>query len=601
MRNMRFRTRVFISFCSVLILAVLLPGMYVYHTMEKELFRESRHNALQQLDFVHWMLEKNAPFESKSALDNWCTTLGEKLGYRITLITAGGVVIADSSVPYKELRFMENHAGRKEIRAAGTGDPAVSVRFSDTLNRKLIYAAQKIRSPFSDGEPLYLRTAYPVSSVENRMSNYMNKFLAGIVLILGLALIFSIYLARRFERPVRQVMDRLKAIADGDFSHQYIMEAGREFYELSMTLNETADRIREQMEVISEQNREMEAIIENMREGVMLIGKNGQIKELNRSMGNIADCQLSCIGKRPLEVFLNSEVQTACDKILQGKDEYSATLPMGDDTFYEMYAAKIPEGGALIVLYDVSEQKRLEKIRRDFVANVSHELKTPLTSIKGYVDTLLSGEFSMDEQGCLFLSTIQKNAAQMTNMVNDLLQLTRLEEKSPDLNLQPVDAASLLRSTWEDFQPLAEENRIKLDNLVESPLWVYAHEPTLSRVFRNLIDNAVQYSPEGGTITAFSEVSGKDIIFGIRDQGPGISPKHQERIFERFYRIDKERSRASGGTGLGLSICKHAVSAMQGRIWVNSPPPGETKGTVFYFSLPRADSTKDTADPSGQE
>ncbi|MBS3755080.1 MAG: PAS-domain containing protein [Desulfobacterales bacterium] len=600
MKNLKFRTRLFVSFCAVLLLAILLPGFYVYNTLESELLKESREKALRHLDFIEWMLAGEAPFESNAALDRWATSAGEKLGSRITLITPGGAVIADSSVPYKEIRYMENHADREEIRSAKARDPAVSIRYSSTLKQELIYAARKINSP-TGSDDLYLRTAYPVSSVENRLSNYTENFLAGLALIFALTFLFSVYLARKFEAPVHQVINRLKAIAGGDFSHQYILDSGREFYDLSMTLNETADRIREQMEVISEQNREMETILENMREGVMLIDRTGRIKALNRSMAGIAECHLSCIGKRPLEAFLNSEVQAACNKILQGRSEYSLTISMEQERYYEMYAAKIPDGGALMVFYDISERKRLEKIRRDFVANVSHELKTPLTSIKGYVDTLIAGDFSINAQGLAFLSTIQKNAAQMTNIVNDLLELTRLEEKPPHLSLQPVEAARMFDSTWETFQPIADEKQIRLDNRLTSPLWVYAHESTLSRVFRNLIDNAVQYSPQGGTITASSEAGNVEIIFAIQDEGPGIAPAHQDRIFERFYRIDKERSRASGGTGLGLSICKHAVAAMAGRIWVKSPPPGQTRGSVFCFSLSRAEASEAITAPTDPE
>ncbi len=599
MKNMKFKNQLFISFCGVLILAILLPVLYVSHTLEREILKESTEKAVKQFDFIQWMYDRDAPFESNAALDQWCSLLGEKLECRITVITTGGAVIADSSVPRNEIRYMENHSNREEIRSAGMNKPAVSVRYSSRRRRKLIYAAKKIKMETAD-DTIYLRTAYPVSSMENRMNEYMDKFWIGIALIFALTFALSIYLARKFEAPVHQLMNRLKAIADGDFSHKYILDTGPEFYNLSMTLNETANRIREQMELISEQNREMEAIIENMREGVMLLDRKGHIKALNKAMGDIAECRLSGIGKRPLEVFLNSDVQNACDKILNTAKEYNLTISMAEDTFYEVYAVRIPEGGALIVFYDVSDRKRLEKVRRDFVANVSHELKTPLTSIKGYVDTLLSGDFSIDEQGRSFLSTIQKNTSQMTNIVNDLLQLTHLEEKPPDLNRRPIDAVKSFQAAWETFKPLAEEKQIRLENRLDQKLLVYAHESTLSQVFRNLIDNAVQYSPEGRTITVFSEAKEEEILIGIQDQGPGISKKHRDRVFERFYRIDKECSRASGGTGLGLSICKHAVSAMQGRIWVKSPPPGETRGSVFCFSLQRAKTAEETTDSSDQ-
>ncbi len=595
MKYMKFKNRLFLAFCAVLAIAVVLPGIYFYTALKNEILEESRQNALEQLEFLEWTLKKDAPFDDNAELDRWCTEMAERLGYRITVIEPDGKVIADSSVRFDEVRYMKDHSDRPEILKTGkSGEPAVSMRYSSTIRRNLIYAAKQIRHPEKE-ETLYLRAAYPVSSVENRLNSYTRRFWAGMALVAAIAFFASLYLAKILEKPIYKVMDRLKEIASGDFSHHYIMDSGREFYDLSVTLNETADRIREQMEVISEQNTEMEAIIENMREGVMLLDRGGRIKTINRAMGDIAECRLSCIGKRPLEVLLNSEVQDACDRILKGEKEYSLTVSPEDERYYEVYALRIPEGGALIVFYDISAHRRLEKIRRDFVANVSHELKTPLTSIRGYVETLASGDFSIDEQGESFLLTIRKNAEQMTNIVNDLLELTRLEERPAGLTPVPLDAAGVFRSAVETCTPMAEEKQIKIENRIDSPVMVTADEAALNRVVKNLLDNAVRYSPAGTAVEMFCETGDREIIFGIRDQGPGIADPHKDRIFERFYRIDKERSRATGGTGLGLSICKHAVSAMNGRIWVKSPPDDSDSGSVFFFALPRAE--KDPEDP----
>ncbi|MFP4571962.1 MAG: ATP-binding protein [Desulfobacterales bacterium] len=599
MRYMKFRNRLFLALCSVLAIAVVLPGIYFYTALKSEILAESRQNALEQLEFLEWTIEKDAPFGDNAELDLWCTEMAERLGYRITVIKPDGKVIADSSVRFDEVRYMKDHSDRPEILEAGKiGEPAVSIRYSDTIRRNLIYAAKQIRTP-EEKQILYLRAAYPVSSVENRLNTYTRRFWAGMALVAAIAFFASLYLARMLEKPIYRVMDRLKAIASGDFSQHYIMDSGREFYDLSVTLNETANRIREQMEVISEQNTEMEAIIENMHEGVMLLDRAGRIKTINRAMGEIADCRLSCIGKRPLEVLLNSEVQDACDRILGGKDECSLTVSTEDERYYEVYALRIPEGGALIVFYDISAHRRLEKIRRDFVANVSHELKTPLTSIRGYVETLASGDFSIDEQAKSFLLTIRKNAEQMTHIVNDLLELTRLEERPAGLNTMPLDAAGVFQSAVETCRPMAEEKQIKIENRIDSPVMVTADEAALTRVVKNLLDNAVRYSPAGAAVELFCETKDREIIFGIRDQGPGIADEHKDRIFERFYRIDKERSRATGGTGLGLSICKHAVSAMKGRIWVKSPPDDTDSGSIFFFALPVAGGEKNNISRTG--
>jgi len=319
----------------------------------------------------------------------------------------------------------------------------------------------------------------------------------------------------------------------------------------------------------------------------MLLDRNGRIKAMNPTLESIAGFTLPYIGKKPMEVFLSTEIQSACDKVLSGTPEYNFTLTQDIDTVYEVYLVRIPEGGVLVVFHNISERRRLEKIRRDFVANVSHELKTPLTSVKGYVETLLSGAFAFPEDARSFLQIILKSTNQMTHIVNDLLQLTRLQEKPQFQRLSTVNAAECFNAAWDNAFPLAEKRGITLENRLQKVLPVTSDEQDLIRVFGNLLQNAIRYTPEGSIITVFAEDKEKEILFGVRDQGPGIGIKHQSRIFERFYRADKERSRLSGGTGLGLAICRNAVTGMGGRIWVESPPKDAATGSIFFFTLPK--------------
>jgi two-component system phosphate regulon sensor histidine kinase PhoR len=247
----------------------------------------------------------------------------------------------------------------------------------------------------------------------------------------------------------------------------------------------------------------------------------------------------------------------------------------------------------VVVFHDISELVRLEKVRQDFVANVSHELRTPLTSIKGYAETLMDKNFRASPDAESFIKTILKNANQMSNIVNDLLELTKQQQKHQEqLALGPVDAAESFANAWETCMPMANEKKIQVVNELPAPLTVYAEPNSLTQVFRNLLDNAIRHSRENTTVTVFTIDKSDHFLFGIQDEGPGIAQRHQKRVFERFYRVDKERSRASGGTGLGLAICRHAVRSMGGDIWVKSPPDGRSKGSVFYFTL-----NKDKAQP----
>jgi two-component system, OmpR family, phosphate regulon sensor histidine kinase PhoR len=294
----------------------------------------------------------------------------------------------------------------------------------------------------------------------------------------------------------------------------------------------------------------------------------------------------SCEGHRPMEVFLNPEIQKACDEVLAGKDHIQMKAAIDAETVYEVNVVRILSGGAVAVFHDISGLVHLEKVRQDFVANVSHELRTPLTSIKGYAETLLDPKMRSDETMEAFLGTILKNANQMTNIVNDLLELTKLQSRDrPALTLTETNASACFAAAEETCRIISKEKHIRLVNQLPETIPVIAEENALVLVFRNLLDNAIRYSDAGTTITAGAAETDGMATFTVQDEGPGIPLRHQKRIFERFYRIDKERSRASGGTGLGLAICRHAVNAMGGDIRVESPPPGKTRGSVFYVSL----------------
>jgi two-component system phosphate regulon sensor histidine kinase PhoR len=289
-----------------------------------------------------------------------------------------------------------------------------------------------------------------------------------------------------------------------------------------------------------------------------------------------------------MEVFLNPEIQEACNQILEGADAIKLKVAMDKKTVYEVNLVKIPEGGAVVVFHDISELVRLGKIRQDFVANVSHELRTPLTSIKGYAETLLDKKFRASDESETFVKTIVKNADQMSNIVNDLLELTKLQQQRENVRLSTIDAAACFSSAWETCIPMSNKKRIGLDNRLPETVPVTGDSNSLIQVFCNLLDNAIRHSPPDTTISVSAETGIEAVTFRVADEGSGIPQQHQGRIFERFYRVDKERSRASGGTGLGLSICKNAVTGMGGKMWVKSPPDGRSKGSAFYFTLNRA-------------
>jgi two-component system phosphate regulon sensor histidine kinase PhoR len=586
MKLIRFRTQLMLSFWIVVIMALCIPAYYIYQTLEKDIFKEANANAFTQLNFINWMLAEKHAFEDNRALDQWCKNTAGQLNYRITVIAAGGRVIADSDVAYDRISSMDNHADREEIISARQSGQASSIRYSFTLDRKLIYAAKNIN--LANAPSGVLRVAIPLSSVESRLKNLGRQFWGILFIIFIISTFISLVLARRLEKPILHIIQAATAIGEGDYGKKLDIETGVEFSQLSAAINDMSNKIQQNIQQIMEQKQELEAVLEGMAEGVMLLDKHGKIKATNETLTWIAKCAPSCLGRRPMEVFLNPEIQEACNQILEGADAIKLKVAMDKKTVYEVNLVKIPEGGAVVVFHDISELVRLGKIRQDFVANVSHELRTPLTSIKGYAETLLDKKFRASDESETFVKTIVKNADQMSNIVNDLLELTKLQQQRENVRLSTIDAAACFSSAWETCIPMSNKKRIGLDNRLPETVPVTGDSNSLIQVFCNLLDNAIRHSPPDTTISVSAETGIEAVTFRVADEGSGIPQQHQGRIFERFYRVDKERSRASGGTGLGLSICKNAVTGMGGKMWVKSPPDGRSKGSAFYFTLNRA-------------
>jgi len=587
MRSVKFRTKLLAYFWIILIIALGMPAYYIYQTLEKEIIKEETENAFIELELVEWLLTRQTTFENDKALNDWCTQLGEKVNYRITLISVHGKVISDSTIPFDEIQRIENHADREEFIGARQKGEASSIRYSVTTKRKLMYAAKTIHIPNIPAS--VLRVAIPLSLIESHLDYFAHRFWFILIIVLSITGFLNFLVARNLEAPVQKIIKSIRSIGGGKYNEYVDIDSSHEFLELAAGINEMTHKIRKDIEMIRQQKDELEAVLEGMQEGVMLLDENGKIKAANDALERLGKSLPSCVGHRPIEIFLNPEIQSACDEVLKGKDHVRLRVSIDEESIYEVNVVRIDSGGAVAVFHDISELIRLEKVRQDFVANVSHELRTPLTSIRGYAETLLDKKMNVPETAEKFIQVIFKNAAQMTNVVNDLLELTKLQQKEQQpFKLSPLIATSCLNAAWETCLPMAERKKIRLENRLSDSMRVLADDNALMQVFRNILDNAIRHSDAETTITVFADSTNHKIRFGIQDEGSGIAKRHQKRIFERFYRVDKERSRESGGTGLGLSICRHAVEAMNGEIWVESPPVGKTQGSAFFFTLDKA-------------
>lgn len=468
----------------------------------------------------------------------------------------------------------------------------MSIRYSATLQQEMVYVARRIEP--GGGLPSgVLRLAVPFPTVKGWLDRLYPRLWAVLALTLGVTGGISYVLSRRFEEPIQKIVEAAQAIGKGEYQRRIHIDASPEFNRLAKAINEMASRIGDDVQRLTFQKSQLETILDSMKEGVMVLDRDGRIRVTNRSLMLLQRDPKPQAGKRPLEVFLSPELQKACDEVLLEKDQERLEIEMEGNRFYDINLVRIPgpgtPGGAVVVFHDITDIKRLERVRRDFVANVSHELRTPLTSIKGYAETLLESPCAESEETRSFLQTILKNANHMSRMVNDLLQLTRLEVRGLDAPLGVVDAAKALESAWETCALLAQKQGIGLQSdFAGKEVPVYAVRDSLVQVFQNLLNNAIRYSPAGSSVRVSVREEGDMAVFQVEDEGPGIPVEHQSRIFERFYRVDKQRGDGTGGTGLGLAICRHIVRNLGGRIWVESPPQGKEHGSAFCFSLKRA-------------
>ena len=420
-------------------------------------------------------------------------------------------------------------------------------------------------------------------------------------------------LSRRLSRSLAEVIDVARAIGDGDYRRRLHLSPGGEFVALAEAVNQMARGIEANIATITDQKTQLQAILDGMREAVMVLDAAGRIRSANPALGRIAPISGSPLGRRPIEVIPSPELQMACDRLLAGQDapvEGAVTLEakLGPGRFYEVSLVRLgasggaADPGAVLVFHDVSETRKLSRVRRDFAANVTHELRTPLTSIKGYAETLLGATPELAAEKRRFLEVILKNANHMSKMVDDILNLARMEEAqgpAPDVR---AEVGTALADAIRECEPLAQARRLVLERrLPPHGVSVACDSGQLCQVWRNLLENAIRFGPEGSRIvmTAESDPVRGSVTCTVLDQGPGIPPEERQRVFERFYRVERHRSKTPGSTGLGLAIVKHIVERHGGRIWVERGR-GEMTGAAFHFILPLAQAQEQTAPVVGQ-
>jgi two-component system phosphate regulon sensor histidine kinase PhoR len=516
--------------------------------------------------------------------------LGRETATRLTVIAADGRVLAES---HKAPALLDNHASRPEILEARQRGSGLAVRHSDTVHTEMLYYAFALRDG-SGALTGYVRAGLPLTEVDRHLAQLRGGVRLGAAIAGLAALLLGWVIVHHLTQPLTEIQSALAAFATGDFSRRLHLKGGGEFAELASVLNGMARELQLRIERISQERNRLEAVLAGMVEGVIAVDREERILHLNQGAARLLEVERAgSIGRPAWEVARVPAVSEALARCLRDQCEVEMEIRRtgedGKERIIELYGSPLgangSPGGAVLVLHEVTELRRLEHIRRDFVANVSHELKTPLTVIRGIVETMQDDPAMAEETRQRFLAKMKSQSDYLSAQVSDLLSLSRLEGPRGQLERAPLDLVALAREVAAVRAPVAESRGLSLAlDLPPTALSLNGDRRALEQALGNLLDNALQYTPAGGRVSLRVAAGDTEILCEVADTGIGIAPEHQERIFERFYRVDKARSREQGGTGLGLAIVKHVALAHGGGIALKSSPG---QGSVFTLTLPR--------------
>jgi len=524
---------------------------------------------------------------SPEELDPLVDAAARDLRARVTVVAPDGVVLADSSLSGAELMKVENHGTRPEIQEALATGSGSAVRRSATVNEELLYVAVPVRRDGAlDG---VVRVALPLTGVADRVADLRRAVLLALLLAFLLTGLLSALFARSLAGPLEEIMGAARGFAAGNLGQRIRVQRGDELGELARILNQSAGQLQERLTENARDRARNEAILSAMEDGVLGVDHKGVVLLANQALRKHLELR-DPVGRHYLEAIRQREVGEVVEQVLQTGARRAVEVELRQlRRVFQITGVPFPgnEGappGVVLTFHDATERQRLERVRRDFVANASHELRTPLTSIRGFVEALEDGAVSEPETAPRFLGKIRTHADRMAALVDDLLELSRLESGERPPRYEEVLPSEVVEDVVASFSRLAQGRDIQLVRGDDPAPAVVTDADRIRRILENLVENAVKYTGSGGRVEVASR-RGLDggALFEVKDNGPGIGAEHLSRIFERFYRVDKARSRELGGTGLGLAIVRHLAEGMGAAVSVES---ALGKGTTFRVAVP---------------
>lgn len=592
---MKKRTPLFWKLFPLFLLMILIPLLtesgYATHSMRGFFLEETVMNLEVRANLIKPEMMRHLLADDEKAADNLCKNAGKLSETRITLILPSGKVIGDSETdPAK----MEKHSDRPEIIKALSGETGSITRYSSTFKQQMMYLAVPIRE--KGKVAAVLRTAMSISAIEKYFQKIRIRLSLGVCIIAVIAAAFTLFVSRKISEPIEKIRKGAEQFANGNLQHRLSVSESSETSMLAKTMNDMAKNLEERMQTIIRQRNESEAVLSSMTEGVIAVNSDEKIISINNAGAKMFNSKPSdMLNKSIQEAIRNPDLHRFVRLAFSDEKPYEEDLFFyhHGDTILNTRSSALKNAederiGILIVLNDVTRLRTLENMRRDFAANVSHEIKTPLTAIKGFAETLRNGAIRNPEEAVRFVGIIENHTNRLIAIIEDLMSLSRIEQKafSKDIELKYQPVKPLLLSAVRNCQDKADEKNISIDVDCDEELSATLNEQLSEQAFINLLDNAVKYSDNKSKVRIAvnrSDTGAIEILF--QDDGIGIAKEDLPRLFERFYRVDKSRSRKQGGTGLGLAIVKHIVAAHNGYITVKS---SIGNGSIFLIHLPPA-------------